>query len=48
MKKYSIGGDFGSLSERAILVDLTNGEEIVIFTFNYPNLVNAGGIKLFL
>jgi L-ribulokinase len=39
MKKYSIGVDFGSLSGRAVLVDLTTGEEIAISTFDYPHAV---------
>jgi len=37
MKNYSIGLDFGTLSARAVLVDISNGDEIAVSTFDYPN-----------
>lgn len=36
-KKYSVGVDFGTLSGRAVLVDVSNGEEIASSTLNYPH-----------
>lgn len=39
MKKYSIGIDFGTLSARAILVDLKNGKELESSVFEYPHKV---------
>ena len=39
MKKYSIGVDFGSLSARAVLVDLTTGEEMAASVFEYPHAI---------
>ncbi|MBQ9121619.1 MAG: ribulokinase [Clostridia bacterium] len=38
-KKYSIGVDFGTLSGRAVLVDVSNGEEIASATLEYPHAV---------
>lgn len=38
-KKYSIGVDFGSLSGRAVIVDITNGQELATSVFNYPHAV---------
>lgn len=35
MKKYVIGIDYGTLSARALLVDLTNGEETAAFEYVY-------------
>lgn len=37
MSKYSIGVDFGSLSGRAVLVDVSNGEELCTATYEYPH-----------
>jgi len=38
-RKYSIGVDFGSLSGRAVLVDLSNGDEIAASMLEYPHAV---------
>ena len=38
-KKYSIGIDYGTLSGRAVLLDLENGEEIADSTLEYPHAV---------
>ena len=37
MKKYTIGIDFGSLSGRALLLDITSGEEMASSVFDYPH-----------
>ena len=37
MKKYTIGIDFGTLSGRAVLVDVNTGEEAAASAFNYPH-----------
>lgn len=39
MKKYTIGIDYGSLSGRAVLVDVKTGLEVAAETFNYPHEV---------
>ena len=39
MKKYSVGIDFGSLSGRAVLVDLETGAEVATSVFEYPHAV---------
>ena len=39
MGKYSIGVDFGTLSGRAVLVDVQTGEELASSTFEYPHAV---------
>ncbi|MDP4133817.1 MAG: ribulokinase [Bacillota bacterium] len=39
MKKYSIGIDYGTLSGRAVLVDLATGDEVVSSVFEYPHAV---------
>jgi len=39
MFKYSIGVDFGTLSGRALLVEVETGEEIMTSVFDYPNAV---------
>lgn len=36
MKKYSIGVDFGTLSGRAVIVDLENGDELCSSVYEYP------------
>lgn len=38
-KKYSIGVDFGSLSGRAVLVEVDTGKEVSTSTFEYPHAV---------
>lgn len=37
MAKYSIGLDYGTLSVRALLVDITTGEEVGVSVFEYPH-----------
>lgn len=37
MPKYSLGIDFGTLSERTILVDAADGREIATSVYDYPN-----------
>lgn len=37
MKKYTIGVDFGTLSGRAVLVDVTTGEELATSEYVYPH-----------
>ncbi|MBE0667707.1 MAG: ribulokinase, partial [Bacteroidales bacterium] len=37
MSKYSIGVDFGTLSGRAVLVNVENGEEVAVSVFDYPH-----------
>ena len=39
MGKYAIGVDFGTLSGRAVLVDVQTGEELASSTFEYPHAV---------
>ena len=40
MKKYSIGIDFGTLSARAVLADVENGDILpAIYSFEYPHAV---------
>ena len=39
MKKYSIGVDYGTLSARAVLVDLTDGSVTAEAEFAYPHAV---------
>ncbi len=39
MKKYTIGVDFGTLSGRAVLVDVSSGEELADSVFDYPHAV---------
>ena len=38
-RKYSIGIDFGTLSGRAVLVALNNGEEVASSVYDYPHAV---------
>ena len=37
MAKYSIGIDYGSLSGRTVLVDLSTGEEVCTSVYEYPH-----------
>ena len=39
MKKYSIGIDFGTLSARAVLLDLEDGKEVAERVYQYPHAV---------
>lgn len=39
MGKYTIGIDYGTLSGRAVLVDVATGEEIASSEFAYPHAV---------
>ena len=39
MPKYTIGVDFGSLSGRAILVDVSDGREIASAELAYPHVI---------
>ena len=39
MKIYTVGIDFGTLSGRAVLVDITTGEEVASVVMDYPNAV---------
>lgn len=43
MKKYSVGIDYGTLSARAVLVDLENGNEVAERTHVYPHAVIGDG-----
>lgn len=39
MNRYSLGLDFGTLSGRALLVDLSTGEEIAVMVKEYPHAI---------
>ena len=44
MKKYSMGIDFGTLSARAVIVDISNGEEIAESVMEYPHGVMSDSL----
>ena len=37
MKKYAIGVDYGTLSGRALLVEIPSGKELAAAVFEYPH-----------
>ena len=37
MSKYAVGVDYGTLSGRALLVNVENGEELATAVFDYPH-----------
>jgi len=39
MSKYAIGVDYGTLSGRALLVDLESGKELASSVYEYPHAV---------
>ncbi|HIZ56162.1 MAG TPA: ribulokinase, partial [Firmicutes bacterium] len=39
MSKYTIGVDFGTLSGRAVLVNVETGDEVAVSTYEYPHAV---------
>ena len=39
MSKYTIGLDYGSLSGRAVLADISNGQTIAVSVYEYPHAV---------
>jgi len=39
MSKFSIGVDYGSLSGRALLVDLETGKELAVSVLDYPHKI---------
>ena len=39
MSKYSIGVDYGTLSGRAVLVNVETGEELASSVYEYPHAV---------
>ncbi|HML48685.1 MAG TPA: ribulokinase, partial [Clostridia bacterium] len=39
MSKYAIGLDYGTLSARAVLVDVSNGNELASAAMDYPHRV---------
>ena len=50
MAKYAIGVDYGTLSGRAVLVNVQTGEEIAYSVLDYPHAVMdeqlPSGVKL--
>ena len=42
MKKYSIGVDYGTLSARAALIDLSSGAEVCVCEYAYPHAILCG------
>ena len=43
MKKYSVGIDYGTLSARAVLIELDSGREIAEREMKYPHAVITDG-----
>ena len=39
MNRYAVGVDYGSLSARALLLNLDTGEEAAVSEFAYPHAV---------
>ncbi len=39
MAKYTVGIDFGTLSGRAVVVDIADGSELAVASFDYPHAV---------
>ena len=39
MEKYALGLDFGTLSVRALLVEIFTGREVAVSAFDYPHSV---------
>ena len=46
MAKYTIGIDFGSLSGRAVVADVSNGRELATASFDYPHAVMDEALPL--
>ena len=44
MKKYSVGIDYGTLSARALLLDLETGEAVAEEVYEYPHGVITGAL----
>ena len=42
MSKYAIGIDYGTLSVRALLVNIETGEEVAARIYEYPHLIQCG------
>jgi len=46
MGKYTIGVDFGTLSGRSVLIDVSNGDEVATAMLDYPHGVLVLGMLL--